>query len=68
MVSLLRGTSAEDGLATRYEANLPPLEWTAAQRERIRDNCVAAALGIPQKRGSQSRFIKNKLLNISGEK
>ena len=50
MVSLSRGTSAEDGLATRHEANQPPLEWTAGPLEEKRDY-LAGALGLPQKQG-----------------
>ena len=68
MVWLLEGTSAEEGLGARNEANLPPLKWTAGPLEEIRADGLAGALRLPQKRGGQTRFIKTKLLNISGDK
>ncbi len=36
-------------MGARHDANQLPIERTAGQREKIRDNCVAGALGIPQK-------------------
>ncbi len=68
MVWLLERTSAEEGLATRHEANQLPLEWTAGPLEEIRADGLAGALRLPQKRGGQTRFINNKLLNIASEK
>ncbi|MEE9183946.1 MAG: hypothetical protein V3U39_05635 [Acidimicrobiia bacterium] len=68
MVWLLEGTSADEGLGARNDVTQLPLEWAAGPLEEIRADGLAGALGLPQKRAGQTRFIKNKLLNISGEK